>query len=94
MIQQDLVHLLGGLGSGEGGEAGCYPAESELLDRPQGLGGGAQQKGGPVFVLGCLDRPEVSRFGRVCHLSQGRGPVILDRSYCLMKFAANGGQTG
>ena len=46
----------------------------EPFGRPKALGGGGQQKGGPVFVLGgldCLEIPplEVPAISRMCGLS-------------------------
>jgi len=41
VVQQDFVHLLGGLSHWEGGEARRGPALIELLGRSQWLGGGA-----------------------------------------------------
>ena len=40
VVQQDFVHLLGGLRPREGREAGWASAIDKLLCRPQGLGGG------------------------------------------------------
>jgi len=62
MVQQDTVRVLGGLWPMEGGEAGLRAAVCEPFGRRQVLGGGGQQEGGPVLVLGGLDCLEVPRF--------------------------------
>ena len=56
VVQKDIVHLLRGLGPWEGGEARLGTPVGEPLSRPKALGGSGQQKRGPVFVLGGLNR--------------------------------------
>ena len=56
VVQKDIVHLLRGLGPGEGVEARLGTPVGEPLSRPKALGGSGQQKGGPVFVFGGLNR--------------------------------------
>jgi len=63
VVQKDIVHLLWGLGPWEGGEAWLGASVGEPLSRPQALGGGGQQKGGPVFVLSGFNGLEIPRLG-------------------------------
>jgi len=94
VVQADVIHLLWGVRPWEEGEAWLGMTICEPLGRPKTLGGGGQQKGGPVFVLGGLDCLEVPRlegagnFPHVCGVADSR------HSGGLTIFAAENGQVG
>ena len=87
MVQKDAVHLLRGLGPGEGGKARLGPSVSEPLGRPQALGGSGHQEGGPVFVFGGLDCLEIPRLGGAGNFPRVRGVVLPGHSGGLVVFA-------
>jgi len=94
VVQEDIVHLLWGLGPREGREALLGTPVGEPLGRPKALRGGGQQKGGLVFVLGGLDCLEIPRFRAASNFPHVWGVVLSGRSDGLMIFATEDGQVG
>jgi len=71
VVQEDFVHLLRGLSPWEGRKTWLGTAVGKPLGCPQALGGGGQQKGGPVFVFGgfaCLEVPRRGGPGNFSHV--------------------------
>jgi len=64
------------------------------LSRPKGLGGGGQQKRGPVFVLSGLDCLEVPPLGGAGDIPHVWGVVFPGLSCCFVVFATEDGQVG
>jgi len=94
VVPEDVIHLLWGLRPWEGGDARLGTTVGEPLGRPQGLGGGGQQKGGPVFVLGGLDCLEVTRLGGAGNFPHVWGVALAGRAGGLMIFATEDAQVG
>jgi len=94
VIQEDIVHLLWGLGPWEGRESQLGTPIGEPLGRAKALGGGGQQKGGPVLGLGGLDCLEVPRFGGAGNFPHVWGVVLPGRSDRLLIFTTEDGQVG
>jgi len=86
VIQKDAVHLLWGLGPWEGGEARLGTPVGEPLSGPKPLGGGGQQKAGPVFVFSGLARLEIPRVGGSGNFPHVWGVVFPGRPGCLVIF--------
>jgi len=84
VIQKDIVHLYWGLSPWEGREAQLGTPVGEPLCRPKALGGGGQQKGGPVFVFSGLDCLEVPPLGGAGNFPHVRGVVLSSRSCCFV----------
>jgi len=76
VIKQDIIHLMGGLCPGEGGEAGWRVAEGKSLSRPKRLWRGPLEEGRPVFSFRSLNGLEVPRFRGFRGFLQG-GRVVL-----------------
>ena len=66
----------------------------EPLSRSKALGGGGQQKRGPVFVFSGLDRLEVPLLGGAGDFPHVWCVVLLGLSCCLVVFATEDGQVG
>jgi len=86
--------LVWGLSPWEGGEARLGTTVGEPLGRPKALGGGGQQKRGPVFVLGGLDCLKIPRLGGAGNFPHVWGVALSGRSGGLMIFATEDGQVG
>jgi len=96
VVQDDVVHLLWGLGPGEGREAplGTPVTVGEPLGRPKALGGGGQQDRRPVLVFGGLDCLEVPRFRGASNFPRSWVVILSCRSDGLMIFTTEDGQVG
>ena len=94
VVQKDIVHLLWGLCPWEGGEGWLGTTVGEPFGRPKALGGGCQQKGGPVFVLGGLDCLEEPRLGGAGNFPHVRGVMFPGRSGSLVIFTTADSQVG
>jgi len=92
VVEEDLVHLLWGLGPGEGREAPLGSTIGKPLGRPQALGGGGQQKRGPVFVFGGLDCLEISQLGGAGNFPHAWAVSFPGRSSGLVVSATEDGQ--
>jgi len=92
--QKDIVHLLWGFGPWEGGEAWVGAPIGEPLGRPKALGGGGQQKGGPVFVLSGFYCLEIPRLGGAGNFPRARGVVLSGRSGGLVILTTEDRQVG
>ena len=94
VVQKDIVHLLRGLGPGEGGEARLGAPVGKPLSRPKALGGSGQQKGGPVFVFGGLNHLKVPRRGGAGNFPHVRGVLLPGLPSGLVIFATEDCQVG
>jgi len=94
VVQKDVVHLLWGFSPWEGREGRLGTPIGESLGRPKALGGGAQQKGGPVFVLGGLDCLEVPGLGGTGNISHAWGVVLRGLSGGLVILTTEDSQVG
>jgi len=94
VVQEDVVHLLRGLSPWEGREMRLCWAVGKPLGRPKALGGGSQQKGEPVFVLGGLDCLEVPRFGGAGNFPQVSCVRFSGRSSGLVILATEDSPVG
>jgi len=94
VVQQDLVHLFGGLCPRKGWKAGWGAAVGDPLGPPNALGAGAQQEGRPLCVFGGLDRLELPRFANVGHVWHSWGPLFPSCSGGFMQLTAEGCQLG
>jgi len=94
VVEKDLVHLFWGLGPWKGREAQLGPSIGDPFGRPEALGGGGQQKGGPVFVFGGLDCLEIPQLGGAGNFPHAWGVSFPGRSSRLMVFATEVGQVG
>jgi len=94
VVQEDMVHLLWGLGPGEGREAWLGTPIGEPLGHSKALGGGGQQKRRPMFVLGGLDCLEIPRFGGAGNFPHVWGVVLCHRSGGLVIFTTEESQVG
>jgi len=66
----------------------------EALSRPKALGGSGQQKGGPVFVFGGLNRLKIPRLGGAGNFPHVRGVLLPGRPSGLLILATEDSQVG